>query len=340
MANPSDIREESARILLVDAETAARDSLVRGLESAGYEVTATSHDSTWHVPADADLILAGASSDGWDVFGWYRRLRGGGARVPVLLVSSGVSEVPRAPADAADLLVTEPLATSQLLETVNRWLFARERRARRQAQRNALLIERLLANAAHDLRNPLNAILGWSTLLARSKELPAAALRAVQALDRSARLQAQILVDVEDHASIVSGKARLAITAIDPYPLVAVATADAAPDAAAAAVTIHTRLGPEAAQVAADTGRLQQALSRLVAHALKCSPQGGRIDVWAGTRGARFEMAVAHGGTLDQNLGSDLGWALIEQLVSLHGGSVEAGRDGGATEFKIALPLV
>ena len=98
-------------------------------------------------------------------------------------------------------------------------------------------LSEILGALSHELRNPLNAILGWATILTRRGDLPEPVMHGLQAIERNSRLQAKMIADVLDYAAISAGQVRLAMESIDPYPVVR-----AAIEGAAAAVT---RNGPK-----------------------------------------------------------------------------------------------
>jgi PAS domain S-box-containing protein len=83
-------------------------------------------------------------------------------------------------------------AREQLLES--------ERAARAAAERSNRLKEEFLATLSHDLRNPLNAILGWATVLSRKPDLSDSTREGLRAIERNSRIQAQMIADLADHA--------------------------------------------------------------------------------------------------------------------------------------------
>jgi signal transduction histidine kinase len=74
----------------------------------------------------------------------------------------------------------------------------------------------LLRTLSHELRNPLNAILGWATILTRRGDLPEPVTQGLQAIERNTRLQARMISDVLDYAAVSAGRAQLVIETIDP----------------------------------------------------------------------------------------------------------------------------
>ncbi len=85
-------------------------------------------------------------------------------------------------------------------------LLERERIARTEAEEANRLKDEFLATLSHELRSPLNAIVAWSHILREPGLDPATASRAVQAIDRNARAQTQLVADILDVSRIVTGK--------------------------------------------------------------------------------------------------------------------------------------
>jgi PAS domain S-box-containing protein len=266
------------------------------------------------------------------------------------------------PISDAHILVLSDITEKERLDDERESLLASERSARAEAERSNRLKEEFLATLSHELRNPLNAILGWSTLLARTKDLPSPVVRAVAAIERNSRLQAQMIADLLDYAGIAFGKMRLTVATIDPYPVVRAALDVVQGNAAAAEVTLKASLGDDSSLVDADPSRLQQIVLNLLSNAIKFSRKGDVVEVKAECRGGMFEFTVRdHGVGITQEFlprifdrfsqqdasstrshgGLGLGLAIVNQLVTLQGGTISASSEGlgqGAT-FVVKLPV-
>jgi PAS domain S-box-containing protein len=83
--------------------------------------------------------------------------------------------------------------------------FAREHAARTQAEEATRLKDEFLANLSHELRTPMNAIIGWSHLLRSGRLEESQRQRALESIDRGARSQAKLIEDLLDVSRIVSG---------------------------------------------------------------------------------------------------------------------------------------
>ncbi len=257
---------------------------------------------------------------------------------------------------AAD--VTERVQTMRARES----LLASERAARSEAERSNRLKEEFLATLSHELRNPLNAILGWATVLSRKPGLPEPVMHGLQAIERNSRIQAQMIADLLDYAGITFGKVRLVAETIDPYPVVRAALDVVHTAAEAAGITVRASFAEESLRIDADASRLQQIVWNLLTNALKFSDRGGEVELTAGRSGDSFCLVVRDQGkgieaeflprifdrfsqqeatTSRSHGGLGLGMAIVKQLTDLHGGSIQvfsAGQGLGAT-FTLKLPL-
>jgi PAS domain S-box-containing protein len=238
----------------------------------------------------------------------------------------------------------------------------RERAARTEAERSNRQKEEFLATLSHELRNPLSAILGWSTLLGRMEDLPKPAMRAVEAIERNSKLQSQMIADLLDYAGITFGKMRLSASTVDPYTIVRESLDVVSASALSRHVDIKSSFGDERIAIEGDPSRLQQVVLNLLGNAIKFSPDGGTVEVNASRVSHQFRLVVAdHGQGISADFlphiferfsqqdsssskrfgGLGLGLAIVKQIVELHAGSVEVSSDGeglGAT-FSISIPL-
>ena len=175
-------------------------------------------------------------------------------------------------------------------------LLESERAARADAERGNRLKEESLATLSHELRNPLNAILGWAQVLAQSDDLPPHLREAVETIQRNGKLQASMIGDLLDFASISFGKMRRVVAPVDPYAAVRAAIDIMRPAAAAKQVELHTEFEPEHLIVEAEPERLQQIVGSLLSNAFKFSALGGTVSVHARRHGDSFQLAVTDTG--------------------------------------------
>ncbi|OUL30729.1 ATPase [Nostoc sp. T09] len=260
------------------------------------------------------------------------------------------------------LLLIEDITQQKQLEAERAQLLALEQTARAAAETANRAKDEFLSVLSHELRNPLNSLLGWAQLLRRT-DLDAAIInQGLEAIERSANAQAQLIGDLLDISRISAGRLRL-----DAEPIKLVTVIEAAVEvvrlsAEAKNIQIETRLDRTDRRINADPNRLQQVFWNLLSNAIKFTPTGGRIaialeytdfhaqiqvnDTGRGIKAdflpfifERFRQA--DGSRRRSNPGLGLGLSIVRHLVELHGGTVEAespGEDQGAT-FTVRLPL-
>lgn len=238
-----------------------------------------------------------------------------------------------------------------------------ERHARSEAERASRMKDEFLATLSHELRNPLNAILGWAQLLRRARDLdPAMVERGMEIIERNARLQAQLIEDMLDMSSIISGKLRLDVEPVDPAEVIRAALETVRPAADAKEIEVVLALEADAGPIAGDARRLQQVVWNLLSNAVKFTPRRGRVAVRLTRIGSLVELRVDDSGVGIDPLfvehvfdrfrqadatttkvfgGLGLGLSIVKHLTELHGGTVRAesaGADRGAT-FVVLLPV-
>jgi PAS domain S-box-containing protein len=242
-------------------------------------------------------------------------------------------------------------------------LLSSENLARREAERANRLKDEFLATISHELRNPLNAILGWAHMMRVGKLNEANMERAVETIYRNAKSQSQLVADLLDVSRIISGKLRLDVRTVDLISIVNAAIDSIRPAADAKGIRLQTLLDPTAGPISGDADRLQQIVWNLLTNAVKFTPKGGRIQVNVQRIDSHVEIVVSDSGvgiskeflpyvfdrfrqadasTTRIHGGLGLGLSIVRQLVDLHGGSVSVyseGEDKGAT-FTITLPFV
>ena len=92
------------------------------------------------------------------------------------------------------------------IEAEREHILQREQTAREAAERANQIKDEFLAVLSHELRSPLNPILGWSRLLQQGKLDAAKTTNALATIERNAKLQAQLIDDLLDISRILSGK--------------------------------------------------------------------------------------------------------------------------------------
>jgi signal transduction histidine kinase/ActR/RegA family two-component response regulator len=237
-----------------------------------------------------------------------------------------------------------------------------ERAARSEAERASRMKDEFLATLSHELRNPLNAILGWSQILRMGDSSPDEVEEGIQVIERNAQAQTQIIEDLLDMSRIISGKVRLDVQRIDLNEVVRSAIETIKPAADAKEIRLRITLDTSAGLIAGDPNRLQQVFWNLLSNAVKFTPKNGYIQVLLERVNSHIEVSVtdngegidptflpyvfdrfrqADGSSTRRHGGLGLGLALVRQLVELHGGSVRARSDGSGngSTFIVSLPV-
>ena len=241
-------------------------------------------------------------------------------------------------------------------------LLALEQDARKSAEQADRIKDEFVATLSHELRGPLNAMVGWVHVMRESGIDEATRERGRAAIERGVHAQSRLIEELLDYSRTVTGKLSLSQRLIDVVPV-----AQAAMDAirsATEAKQIKLELVREggAAIVLGDSDRLQQVVWNLLSNAVKFTPREGRVTVWIGRVGTNLHIRVSdtgsgisaeflphvferfrqQEGTRSRTQGGlGLGLSISKQLVELHGGTVEADSAGpgrGAT-LTVTLPI-
>jgi PAS domain S-box-containing protein len=240
-------------------------------------------------------------------------------------------------------------------------LLESERAARADAERASKLKDEFLATLSHELRTPLSAMLGWVHILRRKAGADPALAKGIDVIERSARVQTQLIEDLLDMSRITSGKLRLELQPVHPIVFVQAALDSVRPMAESSRVDVTLSVADSVPGVMVDASRMQQVVWNLLSNAIKFSPAGAEVSVSLGgdagdavievkDRGVGIAPDfVAHvfdrfrqadGSTTRKYGGLGLGLAIVRHLTELHGGTVQAhsaGEGQGAT-FVVRLP--
>ncbi|WP_437735577.1 response regulator [Sorangium sp. So ce1335] len=224
------------------------------------------------------------------------------------------------------------------------------------------LKDEFLATLSHELRSPLNAILGWTHLLRSEPFDEQRVSHGLEVIERNVAAQTKLIEDLLDVSRVATGKLRINAAPMSLASVVEVAIDAIRPAAEAKRLTIDVSLDP-AIEVKGDADRLQQVVSNLTSNALKFTRPGDHILVSLRRAGAYAELTVRDTGegiapdflpfvferfrqadstSRRAHAGLGIGLSLVRHIVEAHGGSVVAESPGlqkGST-FVVRLPLL
>lgn len=262
--------------------------------------------------------------------------------------------------DTSDRLRLETARAHAVEE--NSRLLAQEQAARVTAEQANRIKDEFLAVLSHELRTPMNPILGWSKLLRSSKLDATRTAQALETIERNAQLQVQLIDDLLDIPRIVQGKLSLEIALVNLSTVISAALEAVRLAAEAKSLSIQMIGAPSATVVSGDAGRLQQVVWNLLSNAVKFTPTGGQVAIELAQVGVNAQIRVRDSGkgispeflpyvfehfrqedgtTTRQFGGLGLGLAIVRQIVELHGGLVTAASsgEGQGASFTVQIPL-
>ncbi|HEX8247829.1 MAG TPA: ATP-binding protein [Pyrinomonadaceae bacterium] len=238
-----------------------------------------------------------------------------------------------------------------------------EQSLRLQAEEANRLKDEFLATVSHELRTPLNSIIGWITMLRDGNLSGDNRERALEAIERGAKSQSQLIEDLLDVSRIISGKLDLDVQPVNIVPVIDAAIETVRPAAEAKGIELHAIINPKIAVISADADRLQQIIWNLLSNAIKFTPKGGAVEIVLPENDSQVEIIVrdngkgisrdflpfvfdrfrqADGSITRHFTGLGLGLAIVRHLVELHGGTVgvESEGEGKGATFTVRLPVL
>ncbi len=238
-----------------------------------------------------------------------------------------------------------------------------EQVARREAEIANRLRDEFLATVSHELRAPLNSILGWGRLLEKGNLDEKTTEKAISTIVRNAESQNRLIEDLLDVSRIISGKLRLEVMTIKPINIVEAALENVRPAAEAKGITLEIKEDSDVSHISGDPNRLQQVIWNLLSNAIKFTPNDGRVtleierdkdfvelrvqDTGVGIKEEflphvfdRFRQADAS--SIRKFGGLGLGLAIVRHITEMHGGivSVYSEGEGKGSTFTVKLPLI
>jgi PAS domain S-box-containing protein len=229
-------------------------------------------------------------------------------------IARDVSERKRAEIEREELLLKESAARAEA------------EAARAEAENANRTKDEFLAVVSHELRAPLNSIIGYNRMLREMQHDAARLKQSCDIIERNARTQLQLIEDLLDTARIASGKLRLELRKLDIMPILAEAldivrlaaetkgvqlriadcglrTADSQSPSGQVKITTSIDVenqsairNPQSAIVMGDAARLQQIVWNLLSNAIKFTPAGGRVELRAERAGEYVRIVVSDTG--------------------------------------------
>ncbi|MBE9157277.1 PAS domain S-box protein [Nodosilinea sp. LEGE 06152] len=242
-------------------------------------------------------------------------------------------------------------------------LLAREKTARAEAETANRIKDEFLAVLSHELRSPLNPILGWSKLLQTRKLSEQKTQQALATIERNAKLQTQLIEDLLDVSRILRGKLVLNIAPVSLSSTIEAALETVKLAIETKGIRIQKSFGHETDLIMGDTARLQQVIWNLLTNAVKFTPPGGTVAIRLEQNHNCVQIQVRdtgigitpdflpyvfdyfrqEDGTTTRKFGGlGLGLAIVRHITELHGGTVwaESLGEGMGSTFTVQLPLL
>jgi signal transduction histidine kinase len=220
--------------------------------------------------------------------------------------------------------------------------------------------DEVITTLSHELRSPLNAILGWMRMLRTRKGDEATLARGIDVTERNVKHLARLIEDLLDVSRIVSDRLTLEKSWVNLSKLIAECVETHRVDFEAKRQSVETELQSDV-HLQADASRLVQVLVNLLVNAIKFTPEGGRIRIILRADAQRAVMTVEDTGIgIDPEIlpkiferfwqadgssqggkGLGLGLAIARHIVEAHGGALRVSSDGAGkgTTFFVELPL-
>jgi signal transduction histidine kinase/ActR/RegA family two-component response regulator len=367
-ADPADLRDEAEGILRATVADMQSDQTgaQQAEKSKGASRASDAGDGLTQASSAHGTGRGMSGFELWAVIAEYRALR---ASVLRLWRESGpapdlrdVDDVARFNESIDQSLTHAVRSYVDQVEKNRAALLAREQATRSEAEAANRAKDVFLATLSHEMRTPLNAIVGWLSLLRHEQVQREHFEEGLKVIERNTRAQLQLIDDVLDVSRIVSGKLRVDIRPCELPDVVRGGVNVMRSAAEARGITVNLQLDPSASGAWCDSVRIQQVVWNLLSNAVKFTPKGGRVDVTLRREKSSFQIEVTDNGqgispdllphvfdrfrqadssTRRRVAGLGLGLSIVKYIVEAHGGTVEANSpgEGKGSTFTVRLPI-
>jgi PAS domain S-box-containing protein len=285
-----------------------------------------------------------------------------GTVFPAMITDSPITNV------EGDLIgivgVSVDIAEEKETEAERKKLLERAQRARNEAETANRLKDEFLATLSHELRNPLNVVIGYAEILRRSDESrnDGFITRIADVIRRNALAQSQLVSDLLDLSRLQMGKLSIKPQPVSLSTIVADAIETVKEEAEAKNISLNLNVADEVIIVYGDPVRLGQIAWNLLNNAVKFTLPGGQITISLSQSGSDAQLTIEDSGqgispgflphvfeifrqadasSARRQGGLGIGLALVKQLTELHGGRVEAESEGvgRGAKFNVWFPV-
>ena len=222
--------------------------------------------------------------------------------------------------------------------------------------------DEMMRMASHDLRSPLNLIMGYADLIAMAiEDMPSPLHEYVDIIQQASQRMSMLLEDMLRADHVRRSPLELRET-VNPGNLVKLVVANMRPSAASKELTLDAYLDlDDVPEIVIDPVLIRQAMENYISNALKYSPPGGTVKIYASRESDRFKFLVEDNGIgiaanvldrvfqpfyrvrnneTEQSPGTGVGLSLVKDVVERHGGEVWVNsKPGEGSQFGFSLPI-
>ena len=220
--------------------------------------------------------------------------------------------------------------------------------------------DHFLASISHELRSPLNSIVGWTDLALMDVTNVERMTDALGVIKRAASTQASLINDILDLSRIISGTMKLSTHTLKIASSISEVAKSFEAGFTSKKIQLSLNFDSENTQILGDELRIKQVVSNLLSNALKFTQKGGMVLVSGARDHSNYVFTVRDNGkgmTKEQlahvferfyqgmnehnRHGLGLGLSIVKNLIEMHGGTIVADSDGlnSGTTFSVSLPI-